>query len=155
MTPAINAANKANINFKIHQYEHDATAKSYGYEASEKMGVSSRKVYKTLVVCLDQNEFTVGLVPVSSLLSMKKIAKSANAKKAVMADKQDVERLTGYVLGGVSPLGQKKKLKILIDKTAEKLTSIFVSAGRRGLEIELHPDDLQKLTSGIYTDICQ
>jgi Cys-tRNA(Pro)/Cys-tRNA(Cys) deacylase len=97
----------------------------------------------------------VGLVPVSSLLNMKLIAKATGAKKASMAETSDVERSTGYVLGGVTPLGQKKRLKTIIDSSAKKYTTIFVSAGRRGLEIELQPKDLAKLTNGVFAELCQ
>ncbi len=155
MTPAINTAKKAKINFTIHEYSHDALAESYGTEAAEKLAVPVEQVFKTLVVSLDKKNFAVGLVPVSGMLNMKRIAKAANAKKAVMADKQDVERSTGYVLGGVSPIGQKKRLKTVIDSSAQQFTTIYVSAGRRGLEIELSPDDLHKLTNGIFAEISQ
>ena len=155
MTPAINTAKKAKIKFNTHEYEHDSNAESYGIEAADKMGVSILQVFKTLVVYLDQKNFAVGLVPVSGMLNMKRIAKAAGAKKAIMADKHDVERLTGYVLGGVSPLGQKKRLKTVIDSSAEDFATIFVSAGRRGLEIELSPADLKKLTNGMFAEISE
>lgn len=155
MTPAINVAKKAGIKFKVHEYSHDSTVDSYGVEAAEKIGVSVHQVFKTLVVRLDDKNFVVGLVPVSAMLNMKSIAKATGAKKAVMADKHDVQRLTGYVLGGVSPLGQKKRLQTLIDISAESLSSIFVSAGRRGLEIELKTDDLKSLTNGKFAKIGQ
>ena len=155
MTPAINTAKKAKINFNIHEYEHDSSAESYGMEAAEKIGVPAQQVFKTLVICLDNKNFAVGLVPVSSMLNMKAFAKASRAKKAVMADSHDVQRLTGYVLGGVSPLGQKKKLKTVIDSSAENLPSIFVSAGRRGLEIELSVAALTKLTNAIIAEISQ
>ncbi|MBT3202901.1 MAG: Cys-tRNA(Pro) deacylase [Gammaproteobacteria bacterium] len=155
MTPAINTAKKAKIKFNTHEYEHDSNAESYGIEAADKMGVSILQVFKTLVVYLDQKNFAVGLVPVSGMLNMKRIAKAAGAKKAIMADKHDVERLTGYVLGGVSPLGQKKRLKTVIDISAEDFATIFVSAGRRGLEIELSPADLKKLTNGMFAEISE
>ncbi|HEY5733850.1 MAG TPA: YbaK/EbsC family protein, partial [Gammaproteobacteria bacterium] len=112
-------------------------------------------VFKTLVVHLDNNDLAVAVVPVSASLSMKLMARAAGAKKAAMADRAEAERSTGYVLGGVSPLGQKKRLKTIIDMTAAEFDSIFVSAGRRGLEIELKPDDLKTLTSGMYADIRQ
>ena len=155
MTPAINTAKKHKIMHKVHEYNHDQSAESYGLEAAEKMGVAQERVFKTLVVSLDSNELAVAVIPVSSLLSMKLIAKAACAKKAAMADKSDVERSTGYVLGGVSPLGQKKSLKTIIDSSAKHYSTIFVSAGRRGLEIELNPDDLSKLTRATIAKICQ
>ena len=153
MTPGINLVKKAKITHKIHEYSHDESSESYGLEAAEKMGVAEDRVFKTLVVALDNNDLVVGILPVSSLLSMKLIAKALGAKKAVMADKSDVERSTGYVLGGVSPLGQKKRLKTVIDSSAKNYSTIYVSAGRRGLEIELAPDDLIKLTSGLLAKI--
>lgn len=155
MTPAINIAKKNKISHTIHEYSHDEPSESYGLEAAEKMGVPDERVFKTLVVTLDNKELAVGVVPVSSMLSMKLIAKAAGAKKAAMADKSDVERSTGYVLGGVSPLGQKKRLKTIIDSSSKNYSTVYVSAGRRGLEIELSPDDLKKLSNGVLTDICQ
>lgn len=155
MTPGINTAKKSKISHRVHEYSHDESSKSYGLEAAEKMGVPEERVFKTLVVILDNKEFAVGVIPVSSMLSMKFIAKAFGAKKAAMADKSDVERSTGYVLGGVSPLGQKKRLKTVIDSSAKNHSTVYVSAGRRGLEIELSPDDLAKLTRGALAEICQ
>lgn len=155
MTPAIKALQKAKINFKTHEYSHDSTAESYGLEAAEKMGVDAARVFKTLVVMLDTKDYAVGIIPVSNLLSMKYIAKAAGAKKAAMAAKDDVERMTGYVLGGVSPIGQKKHFKTFIDESAQKFGTIFVSAGRRGLEIELSPRDLQSQTSAQFLLLTQ
>jgi Cys-tRNA(Pro)/Cys-tRNA(Cys) deacylase len=155
MTPAINVIKKYQASFKIHEYTHDELSESYGLEAAQKMEVSEERVFKTLVVSLDKKELVVGIIPVSFMLSMKLVAKAAGAKKAVMADKSDVERSTGYVLGGVSPLGQKKRLKTIIDISAMNHSTIFVSAGRRGLEIELSPKDLTKLTNAILSEIVQ
>jgi Cys-tRNA(Pro)/Cys-tRNA(Cys) deacylase len=155
MTPAINAAKKKKIVYKIHQYTHDPAHESYGKEAAEKLGIEEERVYKTLVVKLDNGNLTVAVVPVSSMLSMKQIAKAVGAKKAAMADKELVEKTTGYVVGGVSPLGQKKRLATIIDSSAKNFPTIFVSAGRRGLEIELSPADLAALTSAAFATICQ
>jgi Cys-tRNA(Pro)/Cys-tRNA(Cys) deacylase len=155
MTPGINIARQHKIVHRVHEYAHDASSESYGLEAAEKLGVPGEQVFKTLVVALDNKALAVGVIPVSSMLSMKLIAKAAGAKKAAMADPADVERSTGYVLGGVSPLGQKKRLKTIIDSSAEKFATIYVSAGRRGLEIELSPVDLKKLTNGLFAEICQ
>ncbi len=155
MTPGIITAKKNKVPHKVHEYHHDESAESYGLEAAEKMGVPEDRVFKTLVVSLDSKELAVGVIPVSSMLSMKLIAKAVGAKKAVMADKSDVERSTGYVLGGVSPLGQKRRLRTIIDSSAKNYSTVYVSAGRRGLEIELSPDDLSALTRGIITEICQ
>ena len=155
MTPGINIARQHKIVHRVHEYAHDASSESYGLEAAEKLGVPGEQVFKTLVVALDNKALAVGVIPVSSMLSMKLIAKAAGAKKAAMADPADVERTTGYVLGGVSPLGQKKRLKTIIDSSAEKFATIYVSAGRRGMEIELSTAYLKKLTNGMFAGICQ
>jgi Cys-tRNA(Pro)/Cys-tRNA(Cys) deacylase len=136
MTPAINIAKKNKISFKVHEYNHDSASESYGLEAAVKMGVDENRVFKTLVVQLDNKQLAVAVLPVSSQLSMKLMAKAAGAKKAIMADPPDVQRSTGYVLGGVSPLGQKKRLKTVIDSSAKKDSTLYISAGRRGLAIE-------------------
>ncbi|MFV8819406.1 Cys-tRNA(Pro) deacylase [Haliea sp. E17] len=153
MTPGINAARKNRVNHKVHEYIHDPAAESYGLEAAEKMGVASERVFKTLVVNLDGKVLAVGVVPVDHKLNMKHIARALGGKKASMADPGDVERSTGYVLGGVSPLGQKKSLRTVIDESATRFPTIFVSAGRRGLEIELSPDDLCTLVDGSFASI--
>lgn len=155
MTPAINLAKKSKIPHSIHEYVHDAASESYGLEAAEKLGVPVMQVFKTLVVKLDGKTLAVGVLPVSEMLSMKAIAKAAGAKKAEMANPAEVERATGYVMGGVSPLGQKKRLKTVIDQSAVDQQTIFVSAGRRGLDIELSPESLQKLVSGVFGYITQ
>ncbi len=154
MTPCINAAKKAGISYQVHEYQHDPASKSYGNEAIEKLGVDEAKVFKTLVVKLATGDLAVAVIPVLSKLNLKLMAKATNTKKSVMAAPQDVERTTGYVLGGVSPLGQKKRLKTVIDHSANDHPTIFVSAGKRGLEIELVPNDLAKLVNGILADIC-
>ncbi|MCL7931611.1 Cys-tRNA(Pro) deacylase [Halomonas llamarensis] len=153
MTPAVEQAKKAGIDFRLHEYAHDATAESYGLEAAEKLGVAAEQVFKTLVVKLDGKQLAVGIVPVTAQLNLKQIAKAAGAKKAAMAEPSEVERTTGYVLGGVSPLGQKKRLLTVVDDTAEPHATIYVSGGRRGLEIELAPGDLVALTQGCLAAI--
>mgnify|MGYP000671854083 CR=1 FL=1 len=155
MTPGINAVKRAKVAHSIHEYQHDSTSVSYGIEAAEKLGVEPNRVFKTLVIKLDDKEFAVAVIPVALKVSMKKFAKTTGAKKAAMAESADVERVTGYVLGGVSPLGQKKSLKVWLDTSANNLNSLFVSAGRRGLEIELSPTSLAKLTNAAFVDICQ
>jgi Cys-tRNA(Pro)/Cys-tRNA(Cys) deacylase len=155
MTPAINAIKKQKIPYTIHQYEHDPANEAYGKEAADKLGIDEQRVFKTLVVHLEDKRLVVAVLPVSSMLSMKHIAKAAGAKKAAMADKALVERTTGYVLGGVSPLGQKKRLPTIIDFTAENFPTIYVSAGRRGLQIELAAKDLAVLTGAVFADLCQ
>ena len=155
MTPAINAAKKAKISYLLHEYTHEPAEESYGLEAAHKLGIAEKRIFKTLVIDSGINDLVVGIVPVSSRLSMKLLAKSVGAKKATMAAAIEVERSTGYVLGGVSPLGQKKKLKTVIDSSALDYATIFVSAGRRGLEIELAPNDLLTLTNAVFANICQ
>ncbi len=155
MTAGINILNKNKITHTIHEYKHDSSNESYGLEAAKKLNVPEAQVFKTLVVCLNNNELVVGIIPVSSMLSMKLIAKVTGAKKANMAHKVQVERSTGYVLGGVSPLGQKKKLKTVIDSSSKNYSTIYVSAGKRGLEIELSPIDLKNLVDGTFAQICQ
>lgn len=153
MTPAINTAKNAKIAYTVHRYDHDPSRESYGLEAAEKLGVSEKRVFKTLVVKMENKELVVGIVPVSSKLNMKLIAKVLGFKKATMAEASAVERSSGYVLGGVSPLGQKKTLKTIVDSSALELPTIFVSAGRRGLEIELKPEDLLSLVKGTQAKI--
>lgn len=153
MTPAINVAKKAKIAFEIHSYTHDPSNQSYGLEATEKLGLDPQRVFKTLIVMIDAKQMAVAVIPVSSMLSMKQIAKAASGKKAEMANAADVERTSGYILGGVSPIGQKKRLKTFIDSSAQKFSTIFVSAGRRGLEIELSADDLRTVCDARFYDL--
>ena len=154
MTPAINSAKRAKITFEIHEYKHDPKSPSYGEEAAEKLGVNETRVFKTLLVSDDKAELHVAILPVCNQLNLKMYAKAAKVKKVVMADKKKVERTTGYVVGGVSPLGQKKRLPTIVSDSAADFETIFVSAGKRGLEIELSPEDLVKLTNGRYGAIC-
>jgi Cys-tRNA(Pro)/Cys-tRNA(Cys) deacylase len=155
MTPSINAVKQANVPFKVYEYQHHTSCHSYGQEASDKLGLPLEQVFKTLVVELDTHELVVAIIPVSHQLNMKVLAKIAHAKKAKMAERSDVERSTGYVLGGVSPLGQKKRLRTFIDSSVDDFTTIFISAGRRGLEIELSPDDLIALAGADKAHIGQ
>ena len=149
MTPAINQAKKAKIPYTVHEYDHDPSAPSYGEEAAERLGLEPEQVFKTLVADCG-GELVVAVVPVSGMLDLKALARLTGAKKAAMAEVKLVEKTTGYVVGGVSPLGQKKRLKTVIDESAQGFGTIHVSAGRRGLEIELAPGDLAKLTGGVF-----
>lgn len=150
MTPAINLARKSKIPFSVHEYEHDPTAESYGEEAALKLGINPDRVFKTLVVSLGGKNLAVAVIPVSKKLDLKMLAKVLGAKKVEMADKGDVERVTGYVVGGVSALGQKKALPTVVDESAQTFETIFISAGRRGLEIELAAADLCRLTKATF-----
>ncbi len=153
MTPAVNCLKKKKIQFEIHQYEHETGAGAYGREAAEKLNVSPEQLFKTLIVTPQQKDFYVGVVPVSSQLDLKKFAKAVGSKKMKMADKKSVEKVTGYILGGVSPIGQKKQLKTIIDGSALRFETIYVSAGRRGLQIELSPKDLATQTAASFDTI--
>ena len=155
MTPAINLLIKQKVAHEVLQYEHDASAESFGLEAAEKLNLAPNLVYKTLVVKLDSQTLCVAILPVERMLSMKLLAKAAGAKKAQMADKTEVERVTGYVLGGVSPLGQKKRLMTMIDESAKGVTNMYVSAGKRGLEINIAPQALIQLLSARFAPLCQ
>lgn len=159
MTPAIDLAKKFGLDYQVHEYTHDSHAASFGLEAAEKLGVAVTQVFKTLVVATDTGALAVAILPVDKTLNFKKMAKALSAhkllacKKVQMADPKQVERSTGYVLGGVSPLGQKKRLKTVIDMTAQEQPSIYVSGGRRGLEIELPPMQLANTLDAVFTDI--
>ena len=146
---------KHNFAYEVHEYEHDRSAESYGLEACECLGVPAEQVFKTLVVQLESNELAVAIVPVNRKLALKALAKVLSAKKANMADGNDVTRSTGYVLGGVSPLGQKRALRTIIDSSAAEQDTVFVSAGKRGLEIELSPRALIELCSAKFAEIAQ
>lgn len=153
MTPAINAASRAGIAYTVHRYDHDPAAASWGEEAADRLGLGYDQVFKTLVVGTDTGGFAVGVVPVAGRLSMKRMAQALGVKKVTMAQSADVERVTGYVLGGVSPLGQKRRLATVIDASAQAWETVYVSAGRRGLQIELAPQDLARLAAAVFATI--
>ena len=139
-TPATMAAKRAGTRFEVHEYEHDEASASYGLEAAERLGLDPARVFKTLLATVD-GELRVCILPVESQLDLR-----ALGKRAAMADPRDAERATGYVVGGISPLGQRKRIRTLLDDSAFAQETIFVSAGRRGLELELAPADLAALT---------
>lgn len=155
MTPAILVLQKHKVRHTVHEYKHDTRISSYGLEAAEKMAVSAQQVFKTLVVTMADGGFAVGLVPVDQSLSLKAMSRVLGNKKVEMAKPEQVQRVTGYVLGGVSPLGQKKRLATVIDEAAQNFSTVFVSAGRRGLEIELSPLDLAALVGAQFGPIKQ
>lgn len=155
MTPAVEAAKAAGIAYEVVDYVHDPRAESYGLEAAEALGLEPERVFKTLLVKLDDGRLAVGIVPVSARLDLKSLAAALGARKATMADPAEAQRATGYVLGGISPLGQKRRLPTVIDETAILCETLYVSAGRRGLEIALAPDDLALLTAAQFADIAR
>ena len=148
MTPAVNFLKKNKIKFTLHRYQHYAENPYYGLEAAEKLDHDPNLVFKTLVVQIEGKELVVAVVPVNRQLNLKSLARFLKVKKIGMADGKAVESATGYILGGVSPLAQKRRLRTVIDETAGALSTILISGGRRGLEIELGPDDLIRLCSG-------
>ena len=144
-TPATAALTAAGVPFTVHEYAHDARAESYGTEAAEAMGVAPGRVFKTLLADVD-GALVVGVVPVTGQLDLKALARAVGGRRAAMADPKAAERATGYVVGGISPLGQRRAHPTVVDDSAMEHTTVFVSAGRRGLEVELSPDELVRLT---------
>lgn len=145
-TPATVALTAAGVAFTVHEYAHDARAESYGLEAAEAMGLDPGRVFKTLFADLD-GALVVGIVPVAGQLDLKALARALGGRKAVMADPKAAERATGYVVGGISPLGQRRAHPTVVDESALDHETVFVSAGRRGMEVELSPAELVRLTA--------
>jgi len=151
-TAATALLTRQGIPHTVHSYSHDPRHESYGTEASEALGVPADRVLKTLVADVD-GALTVGVVPVSAQLDLKALATAVGGKKAAMADAAAAERATGYVVGGISPLGQRKRLRVVIDSTALEFPTVYCSAGRRGLEIELDPADLVRAANATVAPI--
>ncbi|MFF6932421.1 Cys-tRNA(Pro) deacylase [Streptomyces sp. NPDC008312] len=151
-TPATVALTAAGTAFTVHSYDHDPASPSYGEEAAEALGVSADRVFKTLVAEVD-GELVVAVVPVAGSLDLKALASAVGGKRAAMADAAAAERTTGYVRGGISPLGQRKRLRTVLDASAGSHATICVSAGRRGLEVELSAADLATLTDATLAPI--
>ena len=139
MTPALDLLKKHRAEHRVHSYEHDPKSASYGLEAAEKLGLDPQQVFKTLLASSEKGELLVAVVPVVGTLDLKALAHAAGVKKCEMADPAAAQRATGYLVGGISPLGQKKRLRTFIDESAQGFPTIHVSAGRRGLEVELSP----------------
>jgi len=154
-TPALVALTAAGIPHTAHAYEHDpASDVGYGLEAAQVLGVPPEQVFKTLMTLVD-GALTVAVVPVTGQLDLKALASAVGGKKAAMAPKPDAERATGYVVGGISPLGQRCAHPTVIDETVWLFDTVFVSGGRRGLDVELAPDDLIRLTSATVADVAR
>lgn len=153
MTPAIEALKKAKVPHRVHEYEHDPRAEAFGLEAAEKLGVDPSRIFKTLVAQTDAGRLAMAVVPVAGRLNLKAMARATGAKKADLADPSAAERATGYVVGGISPVGGKRRLPVVIDASARELPSMYVSAGRRGMQIELSPLDLQKATAATWAEL--
>ncbi|WP_200260874.1 Cys-tRNA(Pro) deacylase [Streptomyces sp. HSG2] len=151
-TPATSALTAAGVAYTLHAYDHDPAGASYGEEAAEALGVPAERVFKTLVADID-GTLTVAVVPVAGKLDMKALASAVGGKRAAMADPVLAERTTGYVRGGISPLGQRRRLRTVLDDSAPAHPTICVSAGRRGLEVELAPADLATLTGAVLAPI--
>lgn len=153
MTPALNLLKKAGAVHRIHSYEHDPKAASYGLEAAEKLDLEPARVFKTLLAASEKGELLVAVVPVVGSLDLKALAQAAGVKKVDMAAVDAAQRATGYLVGGISPLGQKKRLRTFIDGSARDFSTVYVSAGRRGLEVELSAEILAEHTRAQFADI--
>ncbi len=151
-TPALVALERAGVPHTVHPYEHDPTAASYGLEAADRLGLDPAAVLKTLLADVD-GRLVVGIVPVAGQLDLKALAAAVGGKRASMADPATAERTTGYVVGGISPLGQRKRLPTVLDSSAMALPAVYVSGGRRGLDVGLSPQDLVTLLDAVVAPI--
>lgn len=152
-TPAILALNAAGVGFRVREFEADPAERHYGQAAALALGVELDRVFKTLIATVDDHKHVVAIVPVSGQLSLKELAAAVRGKRAEMCLPETAERLTGYVVGGISPFGQKRPLPAVIDETCVLFDSIFVSGGRRGLDIEIAPDDLIAVLGAVTAPI--
>lgn len=153
-TPATVALTRAGVSFTAHVYEHDPSASSYGVEAADALGLPAEQVFKTLMAQVDGRP-VIAIVPVTTTLDLKALAAAAGGRKAEMADPEDAQRITGYVVGGISPVGQKKASPTYVDDSAALMEVMYVSGGRRGFDIGLAPDDLLTITNGTLAPIAR
>lgn len=153
MTPGVDSVRAANISFELASYEHDPRTTAYGIEASDALDVAPARVFKTLIAKLDDGRLVTVVLPVDRQLDLKVLANTFDTRRASIASVEEAERVTGYVVGGISPLGQRRRLATVIDESAHEYETIYVSAGRRGLEILLDPNDLAALTDAILTSL--
>jgi Cys-tRNA(Pro)/Cys-tRNA(Cys) deacylase len=152
MTPAINQLEEAGVAFTVHEYERGESLRDFGLEAAEKLGLDPEQVFKTLLVTVEGGH-AVAIVPVSGKLSLKLVGRALGAKHVEMCDPDVAERVTGYVRGGISPFGQKKRLATVIDEIATLFERVYVSGGKRGLDIGVAPDDLIRVLDATVADI--
>src|SRR4051794_40712693 len=152
VTPAVMALRAAGVDFTVREYAHDERSESFGLEAADALGLDPDRVYKTLVARADDN-LVVAVVPVSGRLDLKALARTVGAAKAAMAEVREAERATGYVAGGISPFGQKRAHPTVVDETVELWPTVYVSGGRRGLDVEIAPADLIDVTGAIVAEI--
>lgn len=152
MTPAIHTLLESGVDHRLHEYERGDDLRDFGREAASALGLPGEQVFKTLLVDLGE-QLCVAVVPVTCRLSLKRVAGVFGAKRATMCDPDRAERATGYVVGGISPLGQKRRLPTVVDESAELFDTVYVSGGRRGLDVELAPNDLVRLLDAIVADV--
>lgn len=157
MTPAINQLNKLKIPYQIHRYQHDTENTHFGFEAAEKLNLNPEQVFKTLIIMLDDNpkKLAVTVLPVANQLNLKKTAQALNCKKVQLAETHLAQKTTGYLIGGISPIAQKKQLPTLIAQQALNWDVIYISGGKRGLDISIHANDLAKVTQGVFADLVE
>ncbi|MET0147314.1 MAG: Cys-tRNA(Pro) deacylase [Ilumatobacteraceae bacterium] len=153
VTPAVRALEAAGVTFSVHEYDHDPTSRNFGLEAAAALGLDPDQVFKTLLVETDVGEQAVAVVPVSCQLSLKAVGAALGTKRVEMCDPAVAQRVTGYVIGGISPFGQRKRLTTVIDETCELYDVVYVSGGRRGLDLGVAPADLVRVLDAIAADI--